>query len=417
MSKGKKALIVAFGSRGDVAPTAGVGARLREAGYDVTLAADKAFATLVEDAGLGFHPLIGDARAAAASELHSDAVRDGMASRSGAKLLKAAKQFIRALNINVAGITADSGADIVLFNALGAAAYHVAQARGIPSVGLHLQPQQPTAELPPTTLGHSLGRLGNRLATGLIRLFERMYFADINDIRAEHDLPPTTPAATYRKQAAEQWPILHGISRHVVPRPRDWRPGLEIVGYWWPTMPSGWTPPEDLRRFLDAGPPPVFVGLGSTNPGNPEHLSGVVTAALRRAGQRGVIQAGWAELSTSDDDMLTIGDVPHEWLFPRMATVVHAAGAGTTAAGLRAGVPTVPVPVTRDGPFWSYRLTTLGVSPGAIRFKKLTIDSLADAVREAVTNPVYTRRATELATNIATEDGAGQVLTTVTNLT
>jgi UDP:flavonoid glycosyltransferase YjiC (YdhE family) len=244
-----------------------------------------------------------------------------------------------------------------------------------------------------------------------------MYFADINDIRAEHGLPPTTLAATYREQAAERWPILHGISRHVVPRPRDWRPGLEMVGYWWPPTPSGWTPPEDLQRFLDAGPPPVFVGLGSTNPGTPKYLSGVIAAALRRAGQRGVIQAGWAELSTTDDDMLTIGDVPHEWLFPRMAAVVHAAGAGTTAAGLRAGVPAVPIPVTGDGPFWSSRLTTLGVSPGAIRFKKLTTERLADAVREAVTNPDYTRRATELAATIATEDGVAQVLTTVTNLT
>jgi UDP:flavonoid glycosyltransferase YjiC (YdhE family) len=400
-----------------VAPSAGIGTRLREDGYDVTLAADKAFAPLVADAGLGFHPLIGDVRAAVTSDLHSNAARDGMGSRSGVKLLKAATQFIRDMNVNVAGITADSDADIVLFNALGSAAYHVARARGIPTVGLHLQPQQPTAELPPTALGRSLGRLGNRLAFRLIRLLERMYFADINNIRAEHGLPPTTLAATYREQAAEQWPILHGISRHVVPRPRDWRPGLEMVGYWWPPTPSGWTPPEDLRRFLDAGPPPVFVGLGSTNPGNPEHLSGVVAAALRRAGQRGVIQAGWAELSVSDDDMLTIGDVPHEWLFPRMAAVVHAAGAGTTAAGLRAGVPAVSIPVTGDGPFWSSRLTTLGVSPGAIRFKKLTTDRLADAVREAVTNPEYTRRAAELAATIATEDGAAQVLTTVTNLT
>jgi UDP:flavonoid glycosyltransferase YjiC (YdhE family) len=111
-------------------------------------------------------------------------------------------------------------------------------------------------------------------------------------------------------------------------------------------MPSAWTPPEELRRFLDDGPPPVFVGLGSTNPGDAERISRTVTAALRQAGPRGVIQAGLADLSTSDDDMLAIGDVPHEWLFPRTAAVVHAAGAGTTAAGLRAGVPAVPIPVS-----------------------------------------------------------------------
>jgi sterol 3beta-glucosyltransferase len=417
MSRDKKVLIVAAGSRGDVAPPAGVGARLRQAGYAVTMAADKAFAELIEDAGLEFRPLIGDMHAATDSELHAGTARDGAVSRSGAKLLKAAKQFIRDLNVDVAGIAADQVPDIVLLNPLGSAAYHVAEAHGIPSVGLHLQPQQPTAELPPIVFGRSLGSVGNRAAGRLTRLAERIYFAGINDIRAEHGLPPTTLAATRRRQAAEHWPILHGISRHVVPRPRDWRPGLDIVGYWWPPIPSNWTPPEELRRFLDAGPPPVFVGFGSTNPGDREHLSDTVTTALRLAGQRGIIQAGWADLAASDDNMLTIGDVPHAWLFPRMAAVVHAAGAGTTAAGLRAGVPAVPIPMAGDGPFWSYRLTSLGVTPGPIRFKKLTTDRLADAVREAVTNPAYTQRATDLAADIAAEDGAAHVLTTVNHLT
>ena len=247
-----------------------------------------------------------------------------------------------------------------------------------------------------------------------------MYFANMNDIRAELDLPPTTLAATYRKQAAEEWPILHGFSNHVVPRPRDWRPGLEVVGYWWPAMPTGWTPPEDLVRFLDAGPPPVFVGFGSANPGDAEGLGRTVAEALRRAGMRGVFQAGWAGLSAGDsgDDMLSVGDVPHEWLFPRMAAVVHAAGAGTTAAGLRAGVPAVPVPVAGDGPFWSHRLALLGVSPGPVSYKKmLTVERLAEAVREAVANPDYARRATEVAAVLAAEDGIDHVVTTVEKLT
>ncbi|HEY4458963.1 MAG TPA: glycosyltransferase, partial [Pseudonocardiaceae bacterium] len=266
-----------------------------------------------------------------------------------------------------------------------------------------------TAELQPIVLGRSLGRFGNRAAGRLLRMAERMYFTGINDIRAEHRLPPTTFAATQRAQFDADWPIVHGFSRHVVPRPRDWRPGLEVVGYWWPPLPTGWAPPAELSSFLAAGPAPVFVGLGSTNPGDGERLSATITAALRAAGQRGVIQAGWAQLSTSDDDMLTIGDVPHEWLFPRTSAVVHAAGAGTTAAGLRAGVPAVPIPMTGDAPFWSSRLSTLGASPGPVRFKRLTSDRLADAVREAVTNPAYRTRARDLAAKITTEDGAAPV--------
>lgn len=416
MTGGKKVLIFAWGSRGDVAPPAGVGTRLRQAGYEVTVAADKAFAELITDAGMEFRPTAGDVRAAVHRERHIATARDGMISRSGAKLLRDAKHYVRTLNADVAGIAADSDADVILFGQLAAAAYHVAQARGIPTIGMHLTPQQPTSEFPPIIFGRSLGSVGNRAAGRLIRLIERMFFNGINDIRAEHGLPPTTLAATYREQADRHWPALCGISPHVVPRPKDWRPGLDMVGYWWPPMPSDWTPPDDLRRFLEAGPPPVFVGLGSSNPGDPETFSRTIVTALRQAGYRGVIQSGWADLSTSDDDMLTIGDVPHEWLFPRMAAVVHAAGAGTTAAGLRAGVPAVPIPITGDGPFWSHRLTTLGVSPGSIRFKKLTADRLADAVREAVTNPAYARRGAEVAAMIATEDGAAHVVAAVDDL-
>lgn len=413
MSRGNKALIIAWGSRGDVAPLVGVGDRLRQAGHAVTVAADKAFAGMITDAGLEFRPTGGDMRAAAESEHHTAVARDGVASRSGGKMLRAAKQYMRAINTDVAGIAADSAADIMLITPMASAAYHVAQARGIPTVGLYLQQHEPSAEFPPMIVGRSLGSLGNRAAGQLLLQAERMFFAGINDIRAEHGLPPTTFTATRRQQARTQWPVLHGISQHVLAQPRDWRPGLEIVGYWWPVMPPGWTPPDDLGHFLDAGAPPVFVGFGSTNPGNPEQLTRTIVAALRRAGRRGVIQAGWANLSTSDEDMLTIGDVPHEWLFPRMAALVHAAGAGTAAAGLRAGVPAVPVPMTGDGPFWSHRLTTLGVSPGPIRLKKLTVDRLADALQEATTNPDYARRATELAVRIGAENGTDAVLTTV----
>ena len=97
-----------------------------------------------------------------------------------------------------------------------------------------------------------------------------------------------------------------------------------------------------------------------------------------------------------------------------MAAVVHAAGAGTTAAGLRAGIPTVPIPMTGDQPFWAHRLTTLGVSPAAIRFTRLTTDRLAATIREAINNPIYTQRAAALAAKISTEDG--RVLDTVTEL-
>jgi sterol 3beta-glucosyltransferase len=151
---------------------------------------------------------------------------------------------------------------------------------------------------------------------------------------------------------------------------------------------AGWTPPADLERFLAAGPPPGFVGFGSRNPADAARLTAVVADARRQAGVRMVIQAGWADLGAAlqdDDEVLVIGEAPHDWLFPKMAAVVHHAGAGTTAAGLRAGTPTVSVPMITDQPFWASRVTALGAGPQAVPYKKLTAEALGAAISDAVT--------------------------------
>ncbi|WP_244376015.1 glycosyltransferase [Streptomyces ficellus] len=195
-----------------------------------------------------------------------------------------------------------------------------------------------------------------------------------------------------------------------MPRPEDWPSWAGAAGYWWPARPTGWQPPAVLLDFLQAGPPPVFIGFGSMAPGEGDRLSELVAAAVRRAGVRAVVQAGWADLAGRGDDVLTIGDVPHDWLLPRTAAAVHHAGAGTTAAALRAGVPAVPVPVMADQPFWASRLCALGVAPRSLPFAELTADALGDAVTACLSDPSHRHRATRLARAIATEDGAAPLL-------
>ncbi len=112
----------------------------------------------------------------------------------------------------------------------------------------------------------------------------------------------------------------------------------------------------------------------------------------------------------ADDDILTVDEVPHDWLMPRCAAVVHHSAAGTTASGLRAGIPAVPVPVRTDQQFWAHRLASLGVSPGAQPFRRLRADDLADALRQATTDGALRERARWIAARIAAEDGAGRVV-------
>ena len=168
--------------------------------------------------------------------------------------------------------------------------------------------------------------------------------------------------------------------------------------------------------FLADGPPPVFVDFGSVSVGAGDRLSPVVADALRTAGVRGIVQSGWANLAVAGDDLMTTGFVPYEWLFPQVAAVVHHAGAGTTAAALRAGVPSVPVPVTWDHPFWARRLRELGTAPAVLSYRRLSAARLADAIRAAIDRPQYRQRAASLAASLEREDGAGAMIAALEQL-
>lgn len=175
-------------------------------------------------------------------------------------------------------------------------------------------------------------------------------------------------------------------------------------------MAREWRPPTPLVDFLNAGPAPVFIGFGSTATAHGDELSDKITHALRRSRVRGVVQAGWAGLCCTGDDILTIEDVPHAWLFPRMAAVVHHCGAGTAAAALRAGVPSVPVAGIVDQPFWAHRLHNLDVATRPLRRSALSADDLAAAITLAVTSSTYRTRAQHFSRLLADEDGAANAV-------
>ncbi|WP_031487079.1 glycosyltransferase [Streptomyces bicolor] len=392
-------LIAAAGSRGDVAPYTGLGAGLREAGHDVTLATTDAFAPLVREAGLEFRSLPSRPQAQGA-----------VASRR--ELMRTAAAFVTELGQGFADAV-DPGTELLLLSATTAPlGWHVAEALGIRTLGAHLQPTAPTGDFPPNVMGTcSLGRLGNRAAGRFaLRMADRVYTEAVTELRRRLDLPPLAPSEMRRRQERAHRPVLHGFSTALVPRPSDWRAELDVVGTWWPYVGPDRRLPGEVEDFLAVGARPVFIGFGSMAAGHGERLSEIAVRALRRAGLRGIVQSGSAGLAADGDDVLTIGDVPHTLLFPRVAAVVHHAGAGTSAAALRAGAPAIPVPVTADQPFWAGRLASIGAATAPIPFASLTAERLADALAQTVRRQTYARAASVAARHMATEDGVGTVL-------
>ena len=134
-----------------------------------------------------------------------------------------------------------------------------------------------------------------------------------------------------------------------------------------------------------AGEPPLYIGFGSMGFGkNAATRGATIREAVRRVGARAVVATGWGgiDLTETSDKIFVVRDIPHEWLLPRTAAVVHHGGAGTTAAGLRAGRPTLVCPVLGDQGFWAERIFHLGAGPRPIAVRRLTTATLTERLHQ-----------------------------------
>jgi sterol 3beta-glucosyltransferase len=239
----------------------------------------------------------------------------------------------------------------------------------------------------------------------VVRGISTRYFSDW---RAEHGLPPIPRGhGILRDGTGRPATFLNAWSEHVAPNPPDWPANVETIGYWFLDSHPDWTPSSDLAAFLDAGPPPVYIGFGSMASRHPERTTRLVLDAVSASGCRAILASGWGGLTPGDlpDGVFRLEDAPHDGLFPRCAAVVHHGGAGTTAAGLRAGRPTVICPFFGDQPFWGRRVHELGAGPEPIPQKTLTAPKLAAAIREATETPSIRDSARDLGRKIRGENG------------
>lgn len=391
--------LLALGTRGDVQPLVALGRGLQAAGYAVTVGTTADFQVFVESYGLACIP--------AEANIHEFMTRS---QANGQRSSRAERMALFNTLLNETVRLAE-GADVVIYSpAAVMAAPHIVEKMAARAILAMLQPYvHPTGDFPVITLP-TLSTAGwyNRLSYGL---FDRLMWAfmgrPVNKWRQEKLGLPRVQGRPFANLRAARTPTLYGWSPTVLPRPEEWSDEVHVTGYWFLDQALDWTPPAELTAFLEAGPPPVYVGFGSMASQDPEQTAQMVLAAFKQAGVRGLIASGWAGMTADDlpDDVFLLEKAPHDWLFPRMAAVAHHGGAGTTAAGLRAGVPSIVVPTRGDQPFWGRRVHDLGCGPAPIPRKQLTADRLAYALRMAVTHDPMRARAAAVGEQIRAEDG------------
>ncbi|XP_028789176.1 sterol 3-beta-glucosyltransferase UGT80A2-like isoform X2 [Neltuma alba] len=403
-------VMLIVGTRGDVQPFVAIGKRLQDYGHRVRLATHSNFKEFVLTAGLEFYPLGGDPKILAGYMVKNKGFLPSGPSEIRIQR-KQIKNIIYSLLPACKEPDMDSGipfkADAIIANPPAYGHTHVAEALKIPIHIFFTMPWTPTSEFP-----HPLSRVkqpaGYRLSYQIVDSFIWLGIRDmINDLRKKKlKLRPVTYLSD-AQGSDNDVPHAYIWSPHLVPKPKDWGPKIDVVGFCFLDLASNYQPPESLVKWLEEGNKPIYIGFGSLPVQKPEKMTQIIVEALEKTGQRGIINKGWGglgNLAEPKDSIYLLDNCPHDWLFLRCKAVVHHGGAGTTAAGLKAACPTTVVPFFGDQPFWGERVHAKGVGPEPIPVDEFSLTKLVDAINFMLDSKVKDR-ALELAKAIENEDG------------
>ncbi len=416
--------VIGFGSRGDAQPMAALVRGLRTAGHSARLISHSNFADLAELHGLDFAPIDIDTRSLVESEAGREWLSGGTAARPF--LTRFSKLISDAMHVTFrdtwSAINDDPPDAIVANGSAILAGASMAERLGVPFARAELQPMESTRAFPPTYVAPAPAWLRSIRGDGLYNLAAHAWSGltvwkgtreATNLARAEVlGLPPWSWTAPLGAMQRQGWPILCAFSEAIVPRPFEWSKNVHVTGYWTLPASDAWAPPAELTAFLDAGPKPICVTFGSMLGPDPQATTAAVLGAIERVQRRAILVSGWGGLAQSDlpPGVICIDSAPFDWLFQHVSAVVHHAGAGTTGAALRAGRPSIAVPLYADQPFWARRIHELGAGPAPLPMPTLSAEPLALAIETAIMDPKIAGSAAMLGERIRAEDGVGDAI-------
>ncbi|GFF42135.1 sterol 3-beta-glucosyltransferase [Aspergillus udagawae] len=431
-------VIHVVGSRGDVQPFVALGMALKERGHRVRLATHLAFRDFVQDHGLEFFNIGGDPAELMAFMVKNPGLLPGMKTlRSGA--IRRRRREMAAIFSGCWRSCFEMGdgtglhhipedpwsetvdyreqpfvADAIIANPPSFAHLSCAEKLGVPLTLMFTMPwtatqafPHPLANVRPTRTKRSVANFAS------YAIVEMMLYEGLGDLlnkfrKRELGLDPLDafrgPGIVHRLRI----PFTYLWSPALLPKPVDWMDNVDICGFSMLPAPSTFTPPDDLVKFLQDGPPPIYVGFGSIVVDNPTKLTKIVFEAIVKTGQRALVNKGWGNIGSGEAEIpknvFMVGSVPHDWLFTHVSCVVHHGGAGTTAAGLALGRPTIIIPFFGDQPFWGSIVYRAGAGPAPIPYKQLNAEKLADAINQAL-GPETQEKAGEIGAKMRQENG------------
>lgn len=399
-----KITMIAIGSTGDVRPYIILGRELKKRGHQIKIAAFTPFEETVRSAGLDFFPVAGDVK-----DLMSHLMKPGAVGLSYLKEAEKAIQKVAPVLLRDLMRSGD-GADAIICTFFGTMYYSVAEKHHVPCIQTHYFPMDPNPEMPISSapfqhLGSWWNSLSYRIGYLMISVLEKRY---LTQWRREHGISlrslRTKPDYSCN---GHRIPAIYAVSPQLMPRPDCWDDRIYMTGFWWEELPCEFTPPEELERFLSHGEKPVYIGFGSMVSGDMEDTFHIVREAVEKAGIRAIIASGWAkeEQPVNTDRIFYADYIPHDWLFTRVKAAVHHGGAGTTAAALRAGLPTLVVPFGGDQPFWGNRVHASGCGPKPVSRDGMTAEMLAARLRELTGNAAYRENAWAMGEALRREHG------------
>ena len=401
-----------YGSWGDLRPYVVLGKGLQAAGHEVQIAAPLDYEQWVRARKLNFYPI---------SVNVSGFINDVNEIKNPLETLRFAREKLKPALVQM-GLDiyeAMRNSDVLVTIEFGVSLLLSAmQAGDFKTIIVNPAPLNPTSEYASAALPavptwfpflHGYYHLSHRL-------FRRTHWSLLAGARKDLNHRLGLPQGKFQGLQAvlAAAPTLTIVSPSVVPRPADWSEHWQVTGYLFDDDPD-WTPPQDLVDFLAAGEAPVYIGFGSMADSKPERTTHTIIDAMQQCGKRAVILKGWGGLGAADlpETIHILKYAPHNWLFPQMGALVHHGGAGTTAAGLRAGVPATIVPHNGDQPYWGKMLHQLGVGADPIPRRKLSVETLSRAIQTMTSDRSMREKAQALSRRIQREDGLARAVSAI----